>query len=191
MSDDQMNEGNGAVAGRAAPRCCCNPHADVDPREGLDVAGNGGREAQLDVRTLPPQLKHPTIFRVFDELGMGESFTLVNDHDPVPLQRQFERLRPDVFSWEYRERGPEVWRVQIGRRADGAAAEPVLVGSATVNEVVQAVPGALPVLHAFGIDTCCGGDLPLEEAARRHNTSLEEITVAMRPTTEPPRPAAT
>ncbi len=190
MTDDHTNEGNGARTDRPAPRCCCNPHADVDPREGVAMADDGGREAKLDVRTLPPQLKHPTIFRVFDELAVGESFTLVNDHDPVPLQRQFERLRPDAFSWEYRERGPEVWRVQIGRRGEDAAAEPALSGSSTVNELVQAVPGALPVLHAFGIDTCCGGDLPLEEAARRHGIDLEEITAAIRPATEPPLPAS-
>jgi len=189
MNDDQINEGSVTLADRAAPRCCCNPHADVDPREGVAVAGSGEGEAKLDVRTLPPQLKHPTIFRVFDELAAGESFTLVNDHDPVPLQRQFERLRPGIFSWEYRERGPEVWRVQIGRSEEDAAAEPVLAGGSTVNELVQAVPAALPVLHAFGIDTCCGGDLPLEEAARRHGIDLEEITAAIRPATEPPLPA--
>ena len=72
----------------------------------------GGR---LDVREIPPRLKHPTIFGRFEELQAGESFTLVNDHDPMPLYYQFNATKPGVFEWEYLEQGPETWRVRIGR----------------------------------------------------------------------------
>lgn len=40
---------------------------------------------QLDVRSLPPLKKHPTIFKTFDSLERGESFILINDHEPRPL----------------------------------------------------------------------------------------------------------
>jgi uncharacterized protein (DUF2249 family) len=75
----------------------------------------------LDVRTIPPRQKHPTIMSLFNGLEPGGSFTLVNDHDPAPLYYQFNALFPGQFAWEYLESGPEVWRVRIGRT--GAATD--------------------------------------------------------------------
>ena len=73
----------------------------------------------LDVRPIPPREKHPTIFSTFDGLAVGESFQLVNDHDPMPLYYHFEEERPGQFGWEYREKGPQVWRVDISKTAGG------------------------------------------------------------------------
>lgn len=70
---------------------------------------------ELDVRVIHPREKHPTIFRTFDELAEGEHFTLVNDHDPVPLRYQLQAERPGRFTWEYLEEGPTTWRVRIGK----------------------------------------------------------------------------
>lgn len=72
---------------------------------------------RLDARLLPPPVKHPTIFRTFDALVAGASFTLHNDHDPAPLRYQLEATRPGIFEWEYLENGPELWRVRIGKKA--------------------------------------------------------------------------
>ncbi len=72
---------------------------------------------ELDIRIVPPREKHPAIFRTFDALGAGESFTLINDHDPFPLRRQFEATRPGLFQWTYVEQGPVVWRVVIAKSA--------------------------------------------------------------------------
>ncbi len=71
----------------------------------------------LDVRVIPPPQKHPTIFQTFESLGAGESFILLNDHDPKPLYYQFASEMPGKFTWEYLEQGPQIWRVQIGRPA--------------------------------------------------------------------------
>ena len=71
---------------------------------------------ELDVRVIPPRDKHPTIFRTFDALPKGESFVLVNDHDPRPLRYQLAAERPDSFDWEYEAQGPELWRVKISKR---------------------------------------------------------------------------
>lgn len=68
---------------------------------------------QLDIRLVPPREKHPKIFSTFDALIKGEGFQLINDHDPMPLYYQFNAERPNQFGWEYVERGPEVWRVNI------------------------------------------------------------------------------
>lgn len=43
----------------------------------------------------------------------------------------------------------------------------------TVHEAVGLSPGALDVLGRHGIDACCGGDLSLAEAARRHGVDLD------------------
>jgi uncharacterized protein (DUF2249 family) len=69
----------------------------------------------LDVRPIPPREKHPAIFQTFAELQPGESFVLVNDHDPKPLRYQFEYEHAGEFAWEYKESGPVVWAVQISR----------------------------------------------------------------------------
>jgi uncharacterized protein (DUF2249 family) len=69
----------------------------------------------LDVCTLIPAERHRRIFETFDELAPGESFTLVNDHDPKPLYYQFEAEHTGQFSWQYLEQGPQTWRVEIGR----------------------------------------------------------------------------
>jgi iron-sulfur cluster repair protein YtfE (RIC family) len=50
----------------------------------------------------------------------------------------------------------------------------------TLNEIVQRHPEALPVLHRYGFDTCCGGALPLEEVARRHGVELEPLLRELR-----------
>lgn len=71
----------------------------------------------LDVRQIPPPQKHPTIFQTFESLLPGQSFILINDHDPKPLYYQFANEHQGQFTWEYLEQGPEVWQVQIGRPA--------------------------------------------------------------------------
>ncbi len=67
----------------------------------------------LDVRSIPPPQKHPLIFKTFDELAKGETFQLVNDHEPRPLFYTFQIERRGQFQWEYVEQGPQVWRVNI------------------------------------------------------------------------------
>ncbi len=74
----------------------------------------------LDVRTIPPRFKHPTIMASYANLGAGEVFTILNDHDPKPLHYQFQAEHAGRFTWEYIEEGPEVWRVEIGKPAEQA-----------------------------------------------------------------------
>ncbi|HUW38157.1 MAG TPA: DUF2249 domain-containing protein [Rhodocyclaceae bacterium] len=71
----------------------------------------------LDVRQLVPMQRHTTIFSTWQNLVPGNSFVLVNDHDPKPLYYQFDAEHPGEFTWDYLESGPETWRVRIGRTA--------------------------------------------------------------------------
>ena len=69
----------------------------------------------VDVRTIPPPQRHPIIFEIFDSLTIGDSFELVNDHEPRPLYYTFLHERDGIFQWEYLESGPSVWRVKISK----------------------------------------------------------------------------
>jgi uncharacterized protein (DUF2249 family) len=69
----------------------------------------------VDVRNLIPRDRHPLIFKTFHNLAPGETFLLVNDHDPKPLYYQFQAELGEAFQWEYLESGPEVWKVLIGK----------------------------------------------------------------------------
>jgi len=70
---------------------------------------------EVDVRSLIPAQRHAKIFQLIDSLAPGASFVLVNDHDPKPLYYQIEAEHPNEFSWKYLEKGPVVWRVEIGK----------------------------------------------------------------------------
>lgn len=53
----------------------------------------------------------------------------------------------------------------------------------TLNELVERRPETHRVLSAHGLDTCCGGALPLEEAARRHGIALPDLLQELRDAT--------
>ena len=80
----------------------------------------GSQANVIDVRDLVPAQRHEKIFQLVNQLAPGTSFILVNDHDPKPLYYQLEAEYPKQFSWTYLERGPEAWRVQIGKLARAA-----------------------------------------------------------------------
>ncbi|OMC09906.1 DUF2249 domain-containing protein [Mycobacterium sp. SP-6446] len=70
---------------------------------------------ELDVRALRKPDKHPTIFATYAALAAGESFVLVNNHDPKHLRDEFDADLPGSYGWEYVERGPQVWRIRISK----------------------------------------------------------------------------
>ncbi len=76
---------------------------------------------ELNVPSLPRREKHPTIFRMLDELEVGDVLRIVNDHDPVPLRHALDRSAPGAFAFEYIEAGPELWRIDIRKIGAGAA----------------------------------------------------------------------
>lgn len=71
----------------------------------------------LDLRSVPRPSRHPLVFARFDALAVGESFELINDHDPIPLHRQMDAMRPGQATWSYLERGPEAFRIHVLRVA--------------------------------------------------------------------------
>ena len=69
----------------------------------------------LDAVPLPCSIKHRLIMAQWEALAVGDYFVLKNDHDPVPLYYQFGALFEGCFTWDYLERGPEVFAVRIGK----------------------------------------------------------------------------
>lgn len=71
----------------------------------------------IDVRTIPPDERHPRIISLLEALKPSQSFAIVSDHEPRPLQYQIQAKFSGLFDWTYVEQGPEVWRVVISRKA--------------------------------------------------------------------------
>lgn len=81
----------------------------------LPAVESNDEPAVIDVRQIARGGRHPRVFARYARLAPGETFVLVNSHDPKPLRREFEAIHPGAFSWDYLQTGPEEWRVRIGR----------------------------------------------------------------------------
>ncbi|HEX5430607.1 MAG TPA: DUF2249 domain-containing protein [Bryobacteraceae bacterium] len=90
---------------------------------------------ELDLREVERFRRHPLVFAKFDALKVGESFVLINDHDPVPLHGQMDAMRPQQLTWEYLVRGPGTFRIQVTRIA------PLTGDEKPLNAAPQAVMG--------------------------------------------------
>jgi uncharacterized protein (DUF2249 family) len=75
----------------------------------------GNNEVVVDVSTMVPRERHPTVLGAWNALPDGAAMVLVNDHDPLPLYYQFAAEFRRQFRWDYLERGPQTWRVRITR----------------------------------------------------------------------------
>ena len=102
---------------------------------------------ELDVRQVPKSQRHPMIFARFDALAAGESFVLVNSHDPIHLREEFARDRPGAYDWRYLEssQSDELWRTNDENHSDSI--QLAVVGSADADHVAGLVwPDYHPVL---------------------------------------------
>ncbi|TCJ12135.1 iron-sulfur cluster repair di-iron protein [Flaviaesturariibacter flavus] len=121
----------------------------------------------LEVTTIEPRFKHPTIFRHFDELAPGTAFRIRNDHDPKPLYYQLIAERGNVFGWTYLEKGPEWWLVEI-RKIEESSGE-------TVGEIAAKDLRKAEVFRKYGIDFCCGGKKSLQQTCAEKGLDLAAV----------------
>lgn len=75
----------------------------------------------LDLRRIDPDERRLAVFDAFDSLSPGEALILVHGHHSKPLFYLFLAESPQGFTWDYLERGPEVWRIRIGKTGRQAA----------------------------------------------------------------------
>lgn len=92
-----------SAAGGCGGTCGCGGSDDADVPE-------------LDVREVPHALRHATVFGALAAVPAGRAMLLVAPHDPLPLLRQIEDRHPGAFAVEYRQRGPEAWRLLLTHR---------------------------------------------------------------------------
>jgi len=49
----------------------------------------------------------------------------------------------------------------------------------TISEIVARFPETIPVFNRFGLDTCCGGGVRVDEAAHRHGLDVADVRSAL------------
>ena len=54
----------------------------------------------------------------------------------------------------------------------------------TVKEVVRLYPATIQLFNEYGIDTCCGGGVPLSVAVQQHDVDLTELLERLRRVSE-------
>ena len=133
----------------------------------------------LDVTTIEPRLKHPTIFQKFDELEKGEIFVIHNDHDPKPLYYQLLAERGNTFTWQYLEEGPQWWKVQISKLKEGEK-------ESTIGDLVSKDFRKAEVFKQFGLDFCCGGKKTLTKACKDKGLDIVQIEKELKAVEEKP-----
>lgn len=75
----------------------------------------------LDLRQTALPQRSSLLFSHCAALLPGQTLQLINDHDPEPLNVQFQLRSPGLFNWTYLEQGPQQWRVEIGKSAAAAS----------------------------------------------------------------------
>ncbi len=103
LGGGEQGAAEGESGGGCGGTCGCGGSDDTDVPE-------------LDVREVPHALRHATVFGALGAVPAGRAMLLVAPHDPLPLLRQIEDRHPGVFTVEYRQRGPEAWRLQLTHR---------------------------------------------------------------------------
>ena len=71
----------------------------------------------LDVRPVEPKHRFELIMDAYRALGVGGVLELAVDHDPTCMYYTLKAEYGDaLFTFQYLERGPETWRVRVGKR---------------------------------------------------------------------------
>lgn len=138
------------------------------PTHELPKEKHASGELIINVPALEPKMKHPTIFRKFDELPPGESLVIHNDHDPKPLYYQLLGERGNIFTWEYLEQGPAQWKIRILKRLTGDRDE--TLGALAAKDLRKA-----EVFKKYGLDFCCGGKKTVKEACAEKGLDVTKV----------------
>ncbi|MBV2234905.1 MAG: DUF2249 domain-containing protein [Sterolibacterium sp.] len=107
--------------------------------------------APLDVRVFVPIERHRMLLEMFAELPVGESFTFINDHDPLPLYYEFRSIHGDVVSWDYLQRGGIDWQVKVTRLEASRGREFTDIATLMDLRKVAAEDLKYVVFHRYGM----------------------------------------
>lgn len=133
----------------------------------------------LNVTTIEPKLKHPTIFNRFNALSEGESLTIHNDHDPKPLYYQLLGQKGNIFTWEYLEQGPLWWKVRIRKRVAGEIEQ--TLGQLAAKDLRKA-----EIFKKYGLDFSCEGKKTIKEACAEKGLDVTKVEQELQQTDKVP-----
>lgn len=105
----------------------------------------GEASTRVDVRVIPPNDRHKTIFHRFDLLASGDAMEIVADHSPEPLRLQLREIHgEDAFEWETLSREDGEVRVLLRKNeSTGSGSEGDQSGE---NDTLEASAEDLPEL---------------------------------------------
>lgn len=72
----------------------------------------------VDLRHIAAHERRPLVFDLFEHLSPGGELLLVHNHHSTPLRYFLLAEAPRGFSWDYLEKGPEIWRIRIRKTAE-------------------------------------------------------------------------
>ncbi len=99
--EDHGATGEESSAGGCGGTCSCGESDESEPT--------------LDVRQVPHEIRHATVFGALGAVPPGGTLRLVAHHDPLPLLAQIDDRNPGVFTVSYDDRGPKAWRLRLTR----------------------------------------------------------------------------
>jgi uncharacterized protein (DUF2249 family) len=70
---------------------------------------------EFDLRGRSSVQMQRTVIQLACELRVGMCFVFLSDHDPDSINSQLQLLYRHQFFWNYLQKGPLLWSVQIGR----------------------------------------------------------------------------
>lgn len=126
----------------------------------------------LDVRVLVPIQRHEKLLKLFQELPVGQSFTFINDHDPVPLYYEFKSIHGDVVGWEYLNRGGRDWKVKVTRTGASQGRDMSRVATLLDLRNVGAAEWSKVVFHRYAMMET---DTVMELIAKEEPTAIHDI----------------
>ncbi len=75
-------------------------------------------DREIDVRPVAPRDRMETILDAYRELAPGGTLHMTFDHDPSCMYYTLQATEPEgSFAFDRLEDGPEVWRVDVRKRA--------------------------------------------------------------------------
>lgn len=141
----------------------------------------------IDLRPMVARERHALIFRELDRLEVGDTLTLINDHDPKPLYYQLQAERPDVFAWDSQPTSDEEWHIQVQRlksceplSAAGLPEQlPHLSPKTPLRFLVSKRPQVITLLAELGIQIPQEGRDSIEVVAKAHQLDVETVMAAL------------
>ncbi|PRB72348.1 DUF2249 domain-containing protein [Arthrobacter sp. MYb213] len=96
----------------------------------------------VDVRNIPKAERHPKIMAVYNALPASDYLSLLNDHEPVNLRKEFERNLPGTYTWQATERIGGDWEIIITKLTNTPAPR-IMTNTAWLGEQENTLDGAI------------------------------------------------